>query len=335
MNSSTTHLTRPAQPDALLPNELTRRQLMLDHPLIRGIPVLTPPIERAATACKVTFFEGSHAFTLIGPPGCGRRSAVFLVLQALQSAVPTLTVLQHTFGRCTNLPFQEEWRSLLMSLDPHAPRDSIAGLQNRCVLSAAHHVRRAGGNGAILLVLHHIERITDDGAKVLLDFADQLAARNFRLLFFSVAEQGDFAQHFGSALTFKLRELNALVGKLHVLDMIDPVQELPAVLREIDLAEFPVGCSWTQFFAPQAYTAGLRLEHCHAALSCAIGKMQGDFDLRPTTRQLFTVIRTVLGQAALHDRPGLQLEEGWWFDALYRTSFSCADRIQRLLPNAD
>ncbi len=335
MTPSAQPLARLAEQSTLLPNELTRRQLMLDHPLIRGAPVLTPPIERAATACKIALFEGGTAFTLIGPPGCGRRSASMVVIQALQNAFPTLTILQHTFGRHTAMRFQEEWRSLLMSLDPNAPRDCIAGLQSRCMLSAAHHVRRTGGNGTILLMLHHIERITEDGAKVLLDFGDQLASRSFRLLLFSIAEQGDFAQHFGVQQSLKQRELNALIGKLHTLDMIDPIKDVQAILQEIDLAEFPVGCSWTQFFIPRAYEAGMRLQHCQAALTSAIGKLQGDFDLRPTTRQLFASIRTVLGQAALMDEPDLQLGEGIWFDALYRTSFSSIDRINLLLPNAD
>lgn len=321
---------------AALPDERTRRQLMLDHPLVRGAPIMTPPVERAALACKIAFFQGDNAFTLVAPPGRGRRSAAFIIAQSLRMAFPSLTILAHTFGRQAETTLRDEWRSLVLSMDPQAPKDSVSGLRHRSMVAAANHVRRADGNGAILLVLAHMERLAPEAATVLLDFGELLATRGYKLRIFSVAEQGEFSERFGrNDPALKQRELDALVGKLHVLEMIAPAKDLASVLQEIDLAEFPAGCQWTQFFVPKAYAAGLRLENCREALATAIGRMQTELGLHPTTRQLFAAIRSVLGQATLRDGADLQLSEVDWFDALSRASFSSMDRINQLSPSSE
>lgn len=322
-----------AGPNSTLPSELARRQVILDHPLIKGSPIMTPPVERAAAACKIAFFEGASAFTLAGPQGCGRRSAGLMIVQTLQMAYPSLTVLPHSFGRRPQTTVQEEWRSFVLSLDPHAPKDTLSGLRHRSMVAAANHVRRADGNGAILLVLTHLERITHEAAMVLLDFGDLLAARGHKLRVMSIAEQGEFVERFSrDSSMLKQREVDALVGKLHVLGMINPATDLSHVLKEVDEAEFPLGCSWTQFFVPKAYAAGTRLQHCSKEATDAVARLQEELHVQPTTRQLFAAIRLILGQASQRDDTSLKFEEGQWFDALYRATFSSVDWIDQLLP---
>lgn len=320
------------------PSELVRRQLMLDHPLVRGAPIMTPPAVRAATACKITFFEGSNAFTLVGKGGSGRRSAGFIVAQALQSAFPTQAIVQHTFSRRSDTSERDEWQSLLVSLDPQSPKDQLTGLQHRCAVMAANHVRRVGGNGAILLLLNNFERITKEAATTLLDFGEILASRGYKLRLFSIAEHSDFTKRFANGM-FSLRpnEVNTLVGKPYILDPIDPALDLPQVLEEIDDGEYPSGsgCSWTQFFLPRAYEAGLRLKNCAPDIVDAVAQLEKDLDIKPTTRQIFTAIRSVLGQASLVDADNLRLAKELWFDALDRAAMSSVDRIKQSLSSAE
>lgn len=317
--------------EVLLPNELTRKQLLLDHPLINGAAISTPPVERAILACKRAFAEGARAFTLLAEPGAGRRCSAQLLMQSLSHDAPTLTVLQHTLSRRDTTTRREEWQSLLFSLQYRNARSTLPVLRDRCLAVVMDAVRRQGGLGLILMLIHNFEFVDNDTASVLFDLRDSLHRVDYQLRFVGVAEHGAFLSRVPALnARYTRAQIDGLVGKPHLLKSIDPEKELTSLLEELDLAEYPAtsGCSWLQFFLPKAFDAGLRLQDCAPQFVSAIRTMQAKAGVQPTTRAIFDTIRIVLGQSTMQDNRALQLTEEMWLQALRS---ACASSSERLL----
>jgi hypothetical protein len=97
------------------------------------------------------------------------------------------------------------------------------------------------------------------------------------------------------------------------------VQDLSAVLKGIDEAEFPPdsGVTWTQYFFPLAFLAGFRLENEASNLESALRKVteSGAENAYPA-RQTFLAIRSLLVDNAAFDVAGMQLRPQAWAEAV-------------------
>lgn len=102
------------------------------------------------------------------------------------------------------------------------------------------------------------------------------------------------------------------------------VDDIKEIFKWIDKLTYPVdsGCTWTQFFFPEAFANGFRMFDQASAFALAIKQVVP----RPITvysaRLLFIAIRSFLLQNAGLDCSSMKLSKSLWVEAVRRAQFA-------------
>lgn len=297
--------------------ELSAAELLIDHPLVVGIPVRTTPADQATLECKRIAAAGGPAFTLVGEPGSGRKCAARLIAAHLYQDFRQLPVLQHALPRIAPGSTRERWQALMFSLGNH--NVSVRGnalLKARSIQTILDIARRKGSFGTILMTIHNFECLDALWASMLLDLRDAVCAEGYRLFFLNVANSSYLQQaQFRLLGSNTAHEVPNLIGSPCALRHLSSLDDFTQLFSELDTSYFPTNsdCSWFAFYLPRAYRSGLRLQACATDFHSAYLEFCEDNGRSSvSTRGIFNVIRLTLTRQSLEDKEGFKLDKAVW-----------------------
>lgn len=304
--------------------ERSAAELLLDHPLALGLAVRTQPSIEAMLECKRIAAAGGSAFTLVGQPGAGRKSAARVIATELRQEFRHLPIIEHALPRMPPDKRVERWQALLLSCgNQHILLRSGTVLKARVMQSMLDIARRQGGLGTILMVVHNFEWLDDLWSSILLDLRDALSAEGHRLFLLNIASVAHMMQAAckldDACLT---HEIGGLIGSTCALRHLSTHEDFAQLFSEIDAQCFPRGtdCSWLAFYLPRTWHSGVRLATFAHDFHKAYNRFVGEHGPLVTTRAIFSVIRIVLTYQAGNDKAGLELREDVWFAGFERAA---------------
>jgi anti-anti-sigma regulatory factor len=310
-----------APPAVLLPTELSLEQQLVDHPLATGVSLRTLPIEDAILAAKRAAACGSAGFTLLAPPGAGRKSAARVIVQELSRCYSQMPVVMYTQPRLSRQYLLERWQGLLLALGNTLLIGRAPALRDRCVRTLEDAVRKKGGQGTILFVIQNAEWLDEAMVAVLLDLRDAMRDIGQRLYFLNVAGSAR-AEKVSSkfASSDVAGEFMGIIGTPHLFRHISTEDDFRHLLRQIDERRLPsnLRCTWSQFYLPRAYSKDFRLENYAKVLDSARTSFAAENpNVVITTRKIFEIIRIVLIYSTVKDSEELKLDEATWGEAFW------------------
>ena len=194
------------------------------------------------------------------------------------------------------------------------------------------------GGHIVVLYCDEAQRLSKHALEWLRDVHDQLAQQGLRLITFLVG-QPQLMEHKAQYQLSGDEQIVArfMIEQLHFRG-ITGAQDAATCLASYDLTKYPEnsGPSFTEFFFPQAWSTGLRLERSGAQLWNAFVQAHAAAQLSGTIEiqmDYFTrAVESVLTSAPQWDSLGLQLTEAHWERAVRESGYVAAQQTVR--PNA-
>jgi hypothetical protein len=259
-----------------------REMLFATHPVItRGFKIPTSPIRRAFEIMSQTIASGAPGCAFVAFPRFGKTYATQYCKEKLGEAFPNLPVIRfHAHHeRATQRRFYADLLEQSGFGDVRHP--PLKDLRQQLV-RAWWVLAQSRDSGTIVLIGDEMQCLNADAYSWLIDLTNDLHELNVRAIAIL------FGQPELAALRAVLREmhrgdiLGRFMSRVYSFDGITSASELQEVMRSYDDPsefEYPAssGCSFTNFFLPQAFAHGWRLASC-------AGKCWEQFRLLATTR---------------------------------------------------
>lgn len=188
----------------------------------------------------------------------------------------------------------------------------------------------------VVLLCDEAQRLSKHALEWLRDVHDQLACHGVRLITFLVG-QPQLMEHKAQYQLAGDEQIVArfMIEQLHFRGITDAV-EAATCLASYDLSRYPedTGGTFTAFFYPDAYTAGLRLEQSAAALwngfvnAHTVAQLAGPVEI---PMDYFTrAVESMLLNGPQWDSSGLVLEPAHWERAVRESGYVAAQQTVRL-----
>ncbi|MGY2492926.1 AAA family ATPase [Cupriavidus sp. CP313] len=188
----------------------------------------------------------------------------------------------------------------------------------------------------VVLFCDEAQRLSKHALEWLRDVHDQLAHHGVRLITFLVGQP----QLMEQKAQYQLSGDEQIVARFMIEQMhfrgITGAVEAATCLASYDLTRYPedTGSSFTAFFYPDAYAAGLRLEQSAAALwnsfvnAHAVAQLAGPVELH---MDYFTrAVESVLLNGPTWDSAGLVLDSPHWERAVRESGYVAAQQTVQL-----
>lgn len=287
------------------------------HPLLSGKVVLpTPPISELYLTIKriVLLREPGCCFT--AKSGVGKSYALAMIDNLLRKEYPDLPVFRHVTQNHQVPSIRAFFKHFLRTIKHDERRGETSDLRERLVNRLINEGKGSGYDLVVLLIDEAQEMALQD-FKFLKDVGNELDKEGVQLVAIMMGQDPEF----GDVIT-KLRE----EGRLDLLSRfcmrkrefrgLTTLEDFTEVLKRIDLAQFPLGSqqAWPQYFLPQAWEAGLRMESYAADLLAALENAAGANSTEKgfPARQLFLAIRALVVDHVGHDSATLQFSPEAW-----------------------
>ena len=188
------------------------------------------------------------------------------------------------------------------------------------------------GGHVVVLYCDEAQRLSKHALEWLRDVHDQLAQQGLRLITFLVG-QPQLMEHKAQYQLSGDEQIVArfMIEQLHFRGITD-AQDSATCMASYDLTRYPEnsGPSFTEFFYPQAWSTGLRLERSGAQLWNAFVQAHAAAQLSGTIEiqmDYFTrAVESVLTSAPQWDSLGLQLTPDHWERAVRESGYVAAQQ---------
>lgn len=188
------------------------------------------------------------------------------------------------------------------------------------------------GGHIVVLYCDEAQRLSKHALEWLRDVHDQLAQQGLRLITFLVG-QPQLMEHKAQYQLSGDEQIVArfMIEQLHFRGITD-AQDSATCMASYDLTRYPEnsGPSFTEFFYPQAWSTGLRLERSGAQLWNAFVQAHAAAQLSGTIEiqmDYFTrAVESVLTSAPQWDSLGLQLTPDHWERAVRESGYVAAQQ---------
>jgi hypothetical protein len=184
----------------------------------------------------------------------------------------------------------------------------------------------------VVLFCDEAQRQSRNSYEWLRDVHDQLAYHGIRLITFLIGQPQLLAQKAG----FQMSGDEQIVARFMIEQLlfhgIRDATEAATCLAGYDKTRYPEGSgpSFTSFFLPKSFAAGLRLERCGADVWNAFVRAHGQAQLAGAPEiqmDYFTrAIESLLAQGVRFDSTALQLDESYWTRAVEESGYVNAQR---------
>jgi hypothetical protein len=184
----------------------------------------------------------------------------------------------------------------------------------------------------VVLFCDEAQRLSRNSYEWLRDVHDQLAYHGIRLITFLIGQPQLLAQKAG----FQMKGDEQIVARFMIEQLqfhgIRDAAEATTCLAGYDKTRYPEGSrpSFTGFFLPKSFAAGLRLEHSGVDLWNAFVRAHAQAQLSGAPEiqmDYFTrAIESLLAQGVGFDDTTLKLEESYWTRAVEESGYVSAQR---------
>lgn len=190
----------------------------------------------------------------------------------------------------------------------------------------------------VVLLCDEAQRLSKHGLEWLRDVHDQLAQQGYRMITFLVG-QPQLLEHKAQYQLSGDEQIVArfMIEQLHFRGVTDAA-DAATCLASYDCSRYPedTGPTFSEFFFPVAWGAGLRLEHSATVLwnsfvqAHAAAQLHGPVEIQ---MDYFTrAVESVLTQGPSWDCLGLRLEEAHWERAVRESGYIAAQQTVRTGP---
>ncbi len=236
------------------------------HPLSRNKQRLaTPAIERLFPNIQhaITFCEHGHAWQ--AEPKNGKTSAIEIVEELLAEIYPHLPVFVTSAAKHGDQTEKTQWKDILEDLgvaSKDRAHEMRSDLINLFTLAAV-----TNNSESVILIIDEAQNYTEEQWEFLKGIVVALDRRKKILLTCFVFGQPQLKARRNDLLKARRTDLvTRFMPEMHEFLGLKNVTELKRVFKQFDdseKTEYPEdsGICFTEFFMPQAYAAGWRLEN--------------------------------------------------------------------------
>ena len=341
----TTVATSATQPTRAL--RLPRRVAPAPAPPSPPAPALTVanhPLSRrhyrVATAAIQEFVDLVELCVRVMIPGAliharprmGKTHAIEYIGLHLGRQRPDLLVLRLSCEHHRSAYEGPFFSALLAAAGVRDPQP-VSNAQKRFALMRRLHEQLLLRRGhVVVLMCDEAQRLSKHALEWLRDVHDQLAQQGYRLITFLVG-QSQLLEHKAQYQLSGDEQIVArfMIEQLHFRGVVDAA-DAATCLASYDCSHYPEdsGPTFTEFFMPQAWSAGLRLEHSGQALwntfvqAHAAAQLKGPVEIQ---MDYFTrAVESVLTQGPGWDGLGLQLGVAHWERAVRDSGYVAAQQ---------
>lgn len=256
---------KPLLPKQPLPN---RSEMLWRHPLLSYAILETPPIREFYAQIKFRLVAGGDSCCIPGRFRFGKSKAIELVRDYMAIEFPHLPVF---ILSCTNTSqsFSREFLARWSDVVQGGLKGTAYGMRE-CIQHALIDAALARDSDRIVLFLDEVQNMRLHELQFLKDIYNSLSFAGIRLLTISVGQDPDLTDNLES-----LRKRQDLVkrffGVRRTFRGIRLGGEVKEIFRTIDGKTLAGSTeSWSQFFAPEKWADGWRLENEATAFTEAL-----------------------------------------------------------------
>lgn len=310
-----------------------------NHPLSRRhYRVATAAIEEFVDLVELCVRVMIPGALVHSRPRMGKTHAIEYLCLHLSHSRPDLLVLRLSCEHHRSAYEGPFFAALLAAAGVRDPQP-VSNAQKRFVLLRRLREQLLLRNGHVVVLLcDEAQRLSKHGLEWLRDVHDQLAQQGYRLITFLVG-QPQLLEHKAQYQLSGDEQIVArfMIEQLHFKG-ITGAADAATCLASYDLSRYPEesGATFTEFFFPVAWAAGLRLEHSAATLWNAFVQAHAAAQLSGTVEiqmDYFTrAVESVLTQGPQWDSLGLRLEAAHWERAVRESGYIAAQQTVRANP---
>jgi hypothetical protein len=296
--------------------------LALHHPLMTASVLLpTPAVTDTFITVKRVVLLRETGCCFSGHSGVGKTSTLTMVKMLLHTQFPQLPIFRHDTHNQQIPSIRAFFKHFLSTVGHENKRGETYDLRERLVNTLIDDARISGMN-MVLLFIDEAHAMATQDFNFLKDVYNDLAKESVQLITILIGQDPDL-QHVISRL--KSENRLDLIGRFAMRMLpfrsFNSIEDLQAVLGEIDKAEFPEGSgqSWSAFFFPQAYQAGFRLKNEAGAFMNALRSVtpkSPSATINFPARQAFVAIRAFCLDNARYDGAKIKLPDDAWKEAV-------------------
>ncbi len=266
-------------------------------------------------------------------PRMGKTNAIEYIRIHLKRARPSVLTFKLSCEH-HRVDFEGPFFSALLSAagaPPASIRGSLSDKRRALILLIHERLKEEGGN-VVALFCDEAQRLSRDSYEWLRDAHDQLADHGVRLITFLVGQP----QLLGIKAKYQLDGEEQIVARFMIEQLlfrgIAEPGDAATCLAGYDGTRYPEdrGPTFTEFFLPRAYGAGLRLEASAASLWNAFVRAHAAAQLsgKPEIQMdYFTrAVEAMLIDGAHFDHVGLELDEAHWARAVQQSGYVAAQK---------
>lgn len=321
--------------------EFQRPIPMDEHPLRRRTyRVPTPSIAAFRALIDECLFLYISGALIHGRPRMGKSYAIEFVRRDLEQRFPKLSIYKM---RCTRsqVPSENSFFATLLNAAKHPAQSSAskAALRGRLV----HKLRQVAdqrGDDRVVLFIDEAQNLREIEYEWLRDVHDELENHELRLFTFLVGQTQLLAQKS----VLQAQDKEQIVARFMVEELafrgIASGGECAAVMAAYDQGEYPLASGWsyTRFYLPQAYSAGLRLAESAIRLWTAFeeahinARIEGPVEI--PMKYFTSAIEAALLLSAERDAPTLTFDAAFWAQMVERSRYVMARHATRSMLTA-
>lgn len=325
-----------AAPRSLSQDE--RERLVETHPVMRDEHlVLTGPIEELYREVRRVILLREPGCFISGPSGIGKTSALRAIVPMIRDRSPTLPIFTLNMVTQGGVSIRGFFKHLLSTICHKDRSGETEDLRDR-IITAIEVDAVASGCGMAVMLVDEAQVMSIADFRFLKDVSNDLAKHRVQLITILMAESPAFGEVIAS---LKRERATDLVSRFTMRSVefraLNSESDIRLILKSIDEQIFPKerGIRWTEFFLPNAFTAGFRLEAetpllLHA-LEAACSRTLNGVKVFPA-RQLFVAIRAFLVDNAAHDSAHIALPNERWTKAI---EYALLEEALRLVASAE
>lgn len=306
------------------------------HPLIRQNVLLpTYPAEELYAQVRRIVALRETGCCFLAPPGAGKTFAIEIACQLLKVERPELVTVVYDAQNQQFPSIRAFFKGFLETLGHTQLIGESYDLRSRVV----HWFIDAGlssGTNMVVLFIDEAQTLALKDFDFLKDVFNALGRSNVQLITILVGQDPDMKFVIdGIRSKQRLEIIGRFTMRLTRFRCFNSVRDIEYVLRGIDEAEYPIGLkkTWTQYFFPQAYDSGFRLQTEAHRFYDIVVDLSGSQKGRPVdipARQTFLAIRTLISDNMRKDKPDFSLTLEDWEKAIVYSKIKEAIGIMRL-----
>lgn len=314
-----------------------RNDSLMNHPLFTHTMLLqTPPIDELFLIVKQVVLLRETGCVFTAQSGIGKSDGIERCMALLNAQFPHLRMYKHEAHNQQIPSIRAFFKHFLKTLGRKGEQKGETFDLRARVVNMLTDNARVSGLGLIVLFIDEANAMLLQDFLFLKDVFNDLAREDVQLVTILMGQAPDLENVIDD---LKIQGRNDLIGRfamrIHRMRGYNSLDDFRSIFRAIDSRKMPDNSQifWTEFFVPDAWKSGFRLEsEASNAFSALIETVAGIpanqavFPARPT----FLAIRYFLMRVADFDAESMTLPDCLWKEAFnYAMMQECAHKSSK------